>query len=572
MCGIVGYVGKSVKIKKILARLQNLEYRGYDSSGVAFFGKNLETHKVVGTIDKLFDKIGEKESGLCISHTRWATHGKVSERNAHPQISYNGNFAVVHNGIIENYKSLKEQIGVEKFSSETDTEVLANLLEQESGNTLEKLKSATKKLVGSWALLVVDKCGDAIYASKNKSPLYASETESGYLLASDITCFDKGDYYCFEDGMIAKIQKDKIEFFLNGKMVFPAKFANNSEFGANSKGEFDYFMQKEIKETPKVLKNLCKTYEKLIADSQFLSIFDNAGRVLLCGCGTAYHACALGARWIAKTKNLRTIAGFSSEIRYFGNIEKTDVVILVSQSGETADTLAVLEKAKSVKAKVVAITNCSHSTLARCSDVVLPLCAGAEIAVASTKAYSAMLAVMHILSSENPQEAIKEVEFLADNLVCEIDLSLVKQISFVKRIFFIGRGDDGITASEGALKLKETSYLDSYGYFAGELKHGTIALIEPNVTVVAIVTNKQIESKTLNAVEECLSRGARAVIVSEQKPQIDAKFVQINPKIAENLKSIAAIFPLQWLAASVADYRGCNPDRPRNLAKSVTVE
>ena len=574
MCGIVGYVGKKVPVQKILSKLQGLEYRGYDSSGVAYFDGEIKLKKDVGTIGSISKEMLGINSELVISHTRWATHGEVNKTNAHPHLSYGNNYVVVHNGIIENYKELKAQIGEDKFASTTDTEVICNLMETQSGRTFERFDQTVSKLVGSYAILLFDKMGGTLYAAKNKSPLYAAKSPNGYLLASDVSCFEDWDYYVLEDGMVATITQNLIKFYIGKEQVFPQLQQGNNLCEQTAKGEYKFFMQKEIAETPQVLKNICKTYQKLAKNKQFLHIFGKNSKVLLCGCGSAYHACALGARWIGTGRKLDARAAIASEIKYFGKITKKHVVILLSQSGETADTLAVLEKAKKAHAKTIVITNTMHSTMARKADYVLPLCAGPEVAVASTKAYSAMLAVLYIISCKNAGFAIKNLsKYIKNANNVSTNSQIIEQIANAKRIFFIGRGDDAITASEGALKLKETCYLDSYGYYAGELKHGTIALVEPGTIIIAVITNNRIKDKTINAVEECLSRGAEAMVVSNQIIQNKKiKQIQLLPNLPSQIYAIDAVIELQKLSCAVADKRNCNPDRPRNLAKSVTVE
>lgn len=575
MCGIVGYIGKQTDIRNLIITLKKLEYRGYDSSGVAYskLGK-IVCYKKVGQIDNLLGSLPKIKAKTVICHTRWATHGKVCEENAHPITSHNNNFAVVHNGIIENYLPLKQEIGSHLFKTNTDTEVIANLIETLSGTTLERVIKAESMLIGSYAGLIIEKRSKYLYAIKNHSPMYIAKTKQGFVVASDISCLNATEYYNLPNGVVARMSKQKIDFFVNGKPIELNTVKNTHQFNQTELGNYANFMEKEIDETPQTITNIINRYKnnpELVSSK----IFDGISSVVLCGCGTAYHATLLGENWLKKL-NLKCRAVVSSEFRYNPPIlDESTLVILVSQSGETADTLAAGMLAKEHNSKTLAITNVEYSTLAGFADYVLPLCANAEIAVASTKAYSAMLAVLYILSMANTDfNQIEQslYELCKMYLSPDIPQEIIDKVAGGKRVFFIGRGDDGVTANEGALKLKEIAYLDACGYYAGELKHGTIALIEPNVVVIAIVTDGKLKSKTLNAVEEVTSRGADAIIVTDD-PTITGYPTILIPKteIAE-LKSLLSIYPLQTLARLVCQKLGYNPDKPRNLAKSVTVE
>ena len=576
MCGIVGYIGKKSLITKWVDVLKKLEYRGYDSSGVAYIqNRQINVIKSVGPICNLQSKIDAQASKMCICHTRWATHGQVNEQNAHPQLSKNRQFAVVHNGIIENYKELKTQYSIE-CNSETDTEVIANLLEQVEGNTLEKLSKVTKLLEGSYALALIDKPGKHLYIAKYKSPLYVAKTDGGYMVASDISCFSGAEYYCLQDKMIAIISKKQVEFYKDDKLVDLKSIKNDYNIENARLNGYKHYMQKEIDETSTVINNICTRYSTIFEDLFTKDIFKNINQVYLVGCGTAFHSCQMGAIWLQNNYKIKSEAHIASELRYSDPlIDKNSLVILVSQSGETADTLAVAHLAKQLGAKILAITNVEYSSLASVADVVFPLCAGPEIAVASTKAYSAMLAVLYILANykRGKSKIIEDLQKTASKLNISVDNKIIDMVKQSKRVFFIGRGSDGVTASEGALKLKEIAYLDACGYYAGELKHGTIALIEPNVTVIAIITNNNLKAKTLNAVEEVLSRGASVVVVTDD-PTLQGSFDKIVlPQIDnQELKNILTVIPLQKLAYQVSCSLGYNPDKPRNLAKSVTVE
>lgn len=573
MCGIVGYIGKKRSIKENIEILRKLEYRGYDSAGVAFFDKNIQSIKSVGQIDNLMQKIANQASKVCICHTRWATHGEVNEANAHPQLSQNGQFAIVHNGIIENYQEIKQKYRLKGLKSQTDSEVIAFLLEHFKGSTVDKLTKIVETLNGSFAVAVMENSDKSIYAIKNKSPLYISPTKGGFMVASDISCFSSDIYYSLVDGMVAKIANNKLEFYLNGKKEHLKPIKNNFDIRQVNLDGYAHYMQKEIDETGQVITNIAIRYgtiaEKLFSED----VFQDINYIYLVGCGTAFHACQMGALWLEKYKKIKCEACIASEFRYQNPIiNKTCLVLLISQSGETADTLAVAQLAKEKRAKIVAITNVEYSSLANISHKVFPLCAGPEIAVASTKAYSAMLAVLYIIShgKNNLKQSIENLLLLNNKLDIKFKQLVVDRIKKSKRVFFIGRNADGITANEGALKLKEIAYLDACGYYAGELKHGTIALIEPNVVVIAVIT--KLKNKTLNAVEEVLSRGASVVAITDD-PNIYEKYGGILlPQVDDDLINILSVLPLQKLAYDVSCALGYDPDKPRNLAKSVTVE
>lgn len=576
MCGIVGYIGKKISIKQHVNILKNLEYRGYDSSGVAYINKGqICVKKSVGPINNLIKNLGDNASKVCICHTRWATHGLASENNAHPQLSPSTNFAVVHNGIIENYNQLKKSFNLSNFSSQTDTEVICHLLDKFDGDSLHKIQQTIGHLRGSFALAIMDRSNKYLYATTHKSPLYVSKTKGGYLVASDISCFDGEFYYRLIDGVVAKISQHKVEFFKNEKKIELPQYKNDLNIKQANLDGYDHFMQKEIAETKITLQTIATRYDTIFDNLFSPKMFDKFDQIYLVGCGTAFHACQMGELWFSKKVKTQTRAVIASEFRYSEQkINDKTLAILVSQSGETADTLAVAQLCKENNATCYAITNVEYSSLANLADKIYPICAGPEIAVASTKAYSAMLAVLYLLANfERPKnDLLRNIREISTQFCNKISQELIQKVAKSKRVFFIGRNTDGVTANEGALKLKEIAYLDACGYYAGELKHGTIALIEPKVTVIAIITNN-LKSKTLNAVEEVLSRGANVIVVSNEK-NIKGNFDIIEvPKIAEEeLQNIVNTIPLQKLAYEVSKTLGYNPDKPRNLAKSVTVE
>ena len=576
MCGIVGYVGKKINLQTAIKTLKKLEYCGYDSAGIAFIqDKGISAIKELNSINNLIKKAEGLQGKICLCHTRWATHGEVNITNAHPQISYNNNFAVVHNGIIENYKELKAQIGEENFISQTDTEVVANLLEKQEGTTLNRVISVCEQLKGRFAIAIIDERGKSIYLAKRNNPLYVAKTAGGYIVASDISCIDATEYYSLEDNMVAQVDRFKATFYLNGQLIKLNPLKKNYTAEQIALNGYNHFMEKEIAETASVIKNISTRYESMFDKLFEPDMFKNFSRICFIGCGTSYHASLLGASWLKNKTGINAEACVASEYRYNNPIiDKKTLLILVSQSGETADTLAVAEMAKSKGATIYAITNAEHSTIVNFAQKVFPTCAGPEIAVASTKAYSAMLAVMYLLANyQSPfTELAKNLVKAAELISNEMDVNIVDVVKASKRIFFIGRVDDGVTSQEAALKLKETAYLDTYGYYAGELKHGPIALIEPGIVVCAIVTSESLKSKTLNAVEEVKSRGATTIIVTDDL-SIEGDYTIRIPQIdVPELKSLLAVIPFQTLAYKVTCKLNQNPDQPRNLAKSVTVE
>ena len=598
MCGITGYIGDKVR-ENLLDGLKNLEYRGYDSAGVAYIlnGK-IKAVKAEGKIAKLEQKLSEvaeiEEANIGIGHTRWATHGVPSEKNAHPHLSTDNSFAVVHNGIIENFGAIKAELtklGAE-FKSDTDTEVVANLLQFTSGKTaLEKLINASQKLVGSYALACLSVTEpNKIFLAKNKTPLYVALNGKNAYVGSDPICFQgkAKQYYALEDGEFAEVASGSVAFFnANGQIekvpLKIDKFENSA-----GKENYPHFMLKEIKEEPLVLDRVLKTYK----DNNPFAFLDKEmvkqiKEVVLIGCGTAYHAGLMGAQYLEKIARIKAKAVVASEYRYSSPvIEKGTLFIFVSQSGETADTLACLNLAEKANAKSVALTNVLYSTLAKKCDKILPVCAGPEIAVASTKAYTCQIAelymlAMHIKSiKENIAldyyKKIEEVKQALTQINEEQIKILAEEIKDSDKVFFIGRQYDYITAEEGSLKLKEVSYINSSAHASGELKHGFLALIENGTPLFAIMTQKDLLDKTLNGANEAVSRGAKLIAVTNWGKEIaEAHGIWQTiklPNLDAEVMPIVAIEVFQLLGYYVSTFKGLDPDKPRNLAKSVTVE
>lgn len=601
MCGIIGYVGKDKCIPKIIHGLEALEYRGYDSAGISYFFKNkIKTIKAEGKIVNLKALLNfNEESYLGIGHTRWATHGKANKTNAHPHSV--GKFTIVHNGIIENYSELKEKLIKEKyvFKSETDTEVacaLFDFLYKKNKNILETLSEAIKILKGSYAFGII--CNDdanTLYALRNTSPLIIATDETGNFIASDVPAILKftNKYILLEDNEIAQITEDKIVVYNNNLEIVKKNIKTFSEsYEAATKNGYEHFMLKEINEQDKVYKNTIDYYfggtiESLEKNFNFLNKFE---RIDIVACGSAYHTGLVGKCLIEKYANIPVNVEVASEYRYkkcFYN-NKT-LVILVSQSGETADTLAVLRKAKNDQIKTLAIVNVVGSSIAREADYVIYIKAGCEIAVATTKAYLAQLAIFSLITtylgykngvidSKELTTIFKDINLLP-NIISktianyETYFKIADKIYKHKQIFFIGRGIDYAISMEASLKLKEISYINSVAYQAGELKHGTISLIDKNTPVIAIATDKYLLEKTISNIKEVKARGAYVILVSNTtfKDHFYDEFITIAD-VHPILQSIMTIIPLQLLAYKVAKNNGCNIDKPKNLAKSVTVE
>ncbi|MBP3630159.1 MAG: glutamine--fructose-6-phosphate transaminase (isomerizing) [Clostridia bacterium] len=597
MCGIVGYIGSEEVETKLINALKLLEYRGYDSSGIAVKTGDgiIKITKEVGKIANLEKAVEPMADAIIgIGHTRWATHGKATRVNAHPHSGTAGEWHIVHNGIIENYAKLKAELvenGVQ-FASDTDSEVIAQLLERQNDNTnIEKLMNVTKKLSGSWALACIEKNSDLLYLAKNKSPLYVAIGKGGAFVASDPICFNGlvDDYYSLNDGEFAELNKTSVEFFDFKGNKFdktPVKMTS-FETGA-TKGEYDHFMLKEINETPKALRRLVEVYsEGTVLEHLDIEKLNSINRIKIVGCGTAYNSGVIGAMKLERSLGIEASCYVASEFRYSDPIiNENTLCIFVSQSGETADTLACLELANSKGATTIAITNVAYSTIARNADYVLPICAGPEIAVASTKAYVCQLAVFYCLANhiankirDKAIDYIKSLNNFVENLTIDNSEDEIKQIAKgllnLDKVFFIGRGEDAITADEASLKLKEISYINSNSYPSGELKHGFLALVEEGTPIVVICTNNELLEKTLNGANEAAARGGRIILVTPFEVNVDNYKIDHIIKLQssnEDLLSLEAVIPLQLLAYYTSTGKGIDPDKPRNLAKSVTVE
>ena len=605
MCGIVGFVGESDATPILIEGLRRLEYRGYDSAGIAVKGDEITIVKEKGRIDNLVSRIDEvnPQGSMGIGHTRWATHGVPDKINAHPHKSMNGVVTLVHNGIIENYMELKNDLiskGYE-FKSQTDTEVIAGLYDSLfDGNALNTLIKTAEKLEGSYAVaMIVKGYDDKVYAMKKDSPLIVGKGNGENYLASDIPAIlpYTRDCYIVNDGEFIEISKNSIKVFdkdANEKGVIIQTI--NLSIDAAEKGGYDYFMAKEIFEQPKAVKD---TVSPLIKEGKIQLPFKfpenfvkNLNKIYIVACGSAFHVGVTVKYIIEDMVRVPVIVDIASEFRYRNPIiSKGDLCIFVSQSGETADTLASLREAKARGAFTLSIVNVLFSTIARESDAVIYTNAGAEIAVATTKAFSAQLSVTYVLSGfmahekglmngeelkNFTDEILRLPEKIQNALDCNtITNKLSKLIATKEHIFFIGRGIDYPLGLEGALKLKEISYIHCEGYGAGELKHGTISLIENGTVVVAVATDDTLYGKMVSNIKEVHARGAYVIaVVKEGTRGIEdvADEVIYIPVSSRYLMPSLTVIPLQLLAYHTTIERGLDVDKPRNLAKSVTVE
>ena len=599
MCGIIGYNGTKNCVPKLIGALEALEYRGYDSAGIAYIENgNVKISKEVGKIKNLKEIVDmNTNSTIGIGHTRWATHGGVTKENAHPHRI--GKITLVHNGIIENYVDIKKNLENKgyKYNSETDTEIAAALLNslyEENNDMVKTLHEASKIIRGSYAFVALVDGDDSIYASRYASPMIAAIGVDGYYVASDVPAIlaYTNKYMLLDDYDIVKLSKDKIEIFdkdLN-EVKKEIKVFEGSMDSATKCG-FEHFMLKEINEQDKVFKDTVNYYFDGTIKSleKSFSYLKNFKKIDIVACGSAYHTGVVGKYLIENYANIPVNVEVASEYRYKKCFyDKNTLVILVSQSGETADTLAALRKAKEDGITTMAIVNVVGSSIAREADYVAYIKAGFEIAVATTKAYLAQLAIFSLMAlylgyenkniNENEfKELVKEYNDLPTLIKETINndnySTIADKIYNKNQIFFIGRGIDYALSLEASLKLKEISYINSVAYQAGELKHGTISLIEKDTPVIAISTDDALREKTISNIKEVKARGAYVVYVTNETPQ--EKFyddIITIKKIHPILESILTIIPLQLLSYKVAKDNGCDIDKPRNLAKSVTVE
>lgn len=601
MCGIIGYTTKKANAKDVaLAGLKNLEYRGYDSSGIALVEEDqIQLYKRKGKIANLEEFLPKTiSSSTAIAHTRWATHGEPNETNAHPHQCEH--ITLVHNGIIENYLELKETLqnkGV-LFSSETDTEVACayiNAIYQHEKNKISCLIQATKAFRGSYAFAIIfDDEPHTIYATRKDSPLIIGLGEEGNFAASDVSAIldFTSNYYLLQHNEFAKITASQVTIY-NEKQQVITKEMQKATWSATEykKNGFDHFMLKEIYEQPKVIEDIFDRYQK--NDTLKKIDFTKYSAIHIVACGSAMHAGMIGKYLLQNYANIPVTVDIASEYRYNTQvISNSTLVIIVSQSGETADSLAALRLAKQKGATTLGIVNAVGSTIARESDICIYTYAGPEIAVATTKGYTSQVAIFSILA----MNAMKQKNLLSEDFAHMIqnDFSrihdtlyqvinhkvpyenIAKKIYTKTDLFFIGRSLDSALCMEGSLKLKEISYMHSESYAAGELKHGTISLIEQGTPVIAIATNPNLYEKTISNVKETKARGAFSIFITNDHTTSSfddfADISVVLPKTTDFVQPIIVATFLQLIAYEVAKLRGCDIDKPKNLAKSVTVE
>jgi len=609
MCGIIGYIGDKNAIQIVLDGLKKLEYRGYDSAGIAcLLNGKIKTVKCKGKIKNLESLVDDslKQSKMAIGHTRWATHGKPSDENAHPHCS--GSIALVHNGIIENYAEIKEELQTEgyKFVSQTDTEVIAHLIRKYRENNLsleDSIRKAVSRLKGSYAIVIMDeKEPDKLIGVRMESPLVVGISDGEKFIASDIPAFLN---HCnrvifLEDGEMIILNKEGFKVYdLEGKKKEKSPTTITWTASMAEKGGFKHFMLKEIYEQPRALSD---TIRGRVLSDQGKIVFEEFGltkdemrsieKIYLVACGTSYHACLIGEYIIETVAQIPVEVDIASEFRY-RNIpfEKNSLFIAITQSGETADTLAALRYAKKFGVKTLSICNVLGSTASREADAVFYTHSGPEIGVASTKAFTCQIVALYILSiglsiakKNSPKTLIKNLleELLLLPRMAEEILLLDKKIQLLaKEIYrkpnflYLGRGLNYPVALEGALKLKEISYIHAEGYAAGEMKHGPIALVEEGFPVVFIASDDLYLEKTISNIEEIKARDGFVITISssqeEKLKKLSDRFIYVAG-INSYLNTVLFSIPLQLLAYHVALLRGCDVDQPRNLAKSVTVE
>lgn len=607
MCGIIGYVGESNAVPYLIKGLKKLEYRGYDSSGIALHKANeIFLLKRKGKISELEKSISPELFSFCgIGHTRWATHGEPSARNAHPHLSPDGSFAVVHNGIIENSSSLKESLITQgcRFISDTDTEVICHLLEKNySGDPLTCIADTVRLLEGSYALAVIHKdFPKTIFCAKKDSPLLVSTGPLGNFVFSDSSAAEEYSEGCYSlcDNEFAVITDKTVSFFDSEALpVSKRPSAVVCKNCCEGKMGFAHYMLKEIFEEPSAVAHTVKAYCKdgrihfPLADMSSQDI-KNIRSIHIVGCGSAYHAGIYGRYVIEELTGMAVFTHIASEFRY-GSVplDEKSLVIIISQSGETADSIAALKKANDCGAKTLAIVNVEDSTMTKYARMLIYTRAGKEIAVATTKAYLCQIAVMYLLGLYLAEKSA----FLTDSelhshidSICRLDSVIENQLKDsgklqdiaadlikAEHIYFIGRNTDYALALEGALKMKEISYIHCEAYPAGELKHGTISLIEKGTPVVAICLREDIFAKTLSNIQELKARGARIICIAKQEFarffDSDDTLIITHTLPRDMMTALSGIIPLQLLSYYVSDLKGCEVDKPRNLAKSVTVE
>lgn len=607
MCGIIGFTGHINAKNVLLEGLESLEYRGYDSAGIAYFAPNgVETIKTIGKVLNLKEKVESKDLSMAycgIGHTRWATHGGVSDTNSHPHT--HGKITLIHNGIIENYLELEHMLAKQgRFPvSQTDSEIVAMLLDSlYTGDPIDTIKKAVKMLDGAYAFCIMFADNpEIIYCLRNGSPLVACRSDEGSIIASDMVALIKysKEYFVLPEQHIAILKKDSITVTnFNDEVVTPKMLYVNWDMTAARKGGYEHFMLKEIHEQPEALRQtiLPRIKNKELCDLSKDNIpFDSLGninRIIITACGTAMHAGLVGKVMFEKLLRIPVTVEIASEFRYQNPImDENTLVITISQSGETADTLAAIRLANSNNAPTLSIVNVKGSSIARESKYVMYTHAGPEIAVASTKAYTAQLSCLYLLAfqfsltrKKITEDECKSYISTLTNMITSVEETLTldkqveeisKQLASCEDLFFIGRGLDYALSCEGSIKLKEITYIHSEAYAAGELKHGTLSLVTDEVPVIALATQSSVFSKMISNIREVRARGAYVILITNGDVTVDDSIYDHHiklPAIDDCFTPFTNAIVLQMLAYYTSLHRGLNVDQPRNLAKSVTVE
>lgn len=603
MCGIVGVVGNANATDILIQGLEKLEYRGYDSAGI-FVADGDQAHlvKAVGRIAELSAKLGDKTEGTTgIGHTRWATHGKPTEDNAHPHTSQTGRFVLVHNGVIENYLEMKNDfLEGHSFKGQTDTEIAVHLIGQfveEGLSTLEAFKKALKIIQGSYAFALIDAMdADTIYVAKNKSPLLIGLGDGYNMVCSDAMAMirETSEYMEIHDKELVVVKKDSVEVMdYDGNAIERGSYTAELDLSDIGKGTYPYYMLKEIDEQPTVMRKLISAYTneagQVTVDADIIKAVQEADRIYILAAGTSYHAGFASKDFLEKLTDTPVELGISSEWGYnMPLLSKKPLFVMISQSGETADSRQVLVKANEMGIPSLTVTNVPGSTLSREATYTMLLHAGPEIAVASTKAYTAQIATLAVLAKAvgdangnayaKDFDLVHELSIVAQSIEASLSEKDViaekveKLLATTRNAFYIGRGSDYYVSMEASLKLKEISYIQCEGFAAGELKHGTISLIEDGVPVLALISNHpHLASHTRGNIQEVVSRGANVLTIVDEavaKEEDDITVTTVHPF----LSAIAMVVPTQLIAYYATLQRGLDVDKPRNLAKSVTVE
>lgn len=588
MCGIVGYAGSKPAARILYEGLQKLEYRGYDSAGLSTLSEGrINTVKHSGRVSGLSGDICGLNGNIGIGHTRWATHGEATDENAHPHCF--GAFSVVHNGIIENYAELKEQLVLrgETFSSQTDSEVVAHLLNlYYDGDLAQAVRKTVEKLRGSYALAILCRDYNGIIAVKYKSPVIVGYGDGGNFVASDIPALvgKARKITVLEDGESAYVTAEGVTVYDkdNNRVVRSAQPIVSAE--GNENLNYPHYMIKEMNENSRTVRRTAEEFFEKVNRRKLKEYLRGADRVLLVGCGTAYNSALVAKRIFEKALGCFCTAEIASELRYdCPKVTSDTLVIAVSQSGETADTVEAASMLREAGAKVVAVTNVTYSAITRVAHLVVPVCAGSELCVAATKSYIGQLTCFHLMAAlvgqNDVENKLYEVADGIDKVLSEgkYAAQIAEYCAQSSAVFFLGRGTDYDVAIEGSLKLKEVSYIFSDAYPAGELKHGTLALVDEKTLTVVVISNAALAEKSENAVEQVVSRRGRVAVITTisevaERLKDKAEIVWLLPDCPADMSQFLSVTALQYIAYDAAVGLGHDPDKPRNLAKSVTVE